>query len=173
MSEQDALAANLAAACGLLLADRQTTAVERRTGLPGNAAAALVVVGHAPGATIDFVRRVLGRSHSSVVRLVASLVDRGLLKRSAGDDGRVVSLTLTAAGRRLVGSALRARSQAVAEQLAVLTREERRALTTIAGKLLTNAVDDEVSAYRLCRLCDADACLEGECPVVAGLEDHA
>jgi DNA-binding MarR family transcriptional regulator len=171
--EDDALTTNLVAAFGLLLADTQYRAVERVTGLPGGAAAALVVVGHAPGQTIDFLRRVLDRSHSTVVRQVASLAERGLLERSAGEDGRVVSLTLTPAGRKVVRTALAERRRAVAERLEVLGVRDRRTLRGLVSRVLTDAVDDEVSAFRICRMCDGDACLEGECPVEQAFDQGA
>ena len=43
--------------------------------------AALCVIGHEPGLSIDFLARVLGMSHPGTVRLVDRLETDGLIKR--------------------------------------------------------------------------------------------
>lgn len=156
---------NVIAALGLLIADRQLRAVEQSTGLTGGAAAVLVLVGHAPGQSIDFLRRVLNRSHSAVVRMVGNLTGQGLLERGGTDDGRAVALRLTEHGRKVVSTALTERNRSVAGLLAVLTPREAGTLERLAGKLLASAVSDERSAFYICRLCDGDAC--NDCPVEA------
>ena len=81
---------NLLGTVSLLLVDEQLDAIERATGLGPSAAAALTTIGHAPGEPIEFLRRALRRTHSSVVRLVAGLVDAGRARRGSHADGRRV-----------------------------------------------------------------------------------
>ena len=164
----EAIVNQVSAMC-LLLADEQARAVEQASGLNSGAAAALVVIGHAPNKNIDFLRRVLRRSHSAVVRLVASLTDRDLLERHHAEDKRALALTLSERGTALCQDALKARQRTMADRLAVLTPRELRTLQRISGKLLTSAATDEVTALQVCRLCDAQAC--DDCPVEAGLDD--
>ncbi|WP_426955943.1 MarR family winged helix-turn-helix transcriptional regulator [Muricoccus radiodurans] len=81
-----------------------------------------------------------GLDKSQVSRVISTLVARGLVLRSTGrDDGREVTLRLSAAGRRTfegLMDAARTRDDAF---LGVLTAEERDALDGILSKLLAEA----------------------------------
>lgn len=162
-------AENLFGAISLLAAEELAAAVEESTGLHIGAAAALVSIGHAPGESIDFLARVLRRSHSSVVRLVSGLVDGGLLARGASPDGRIVSLQLTAKGKQLAKAALQRRGEVMTSILAPLNRAERRKIGELASKLIAARVDDEMHAHWICRLCDGDQC--EKCPMEQAFPD--
>jgi predicted ArsR family transcriptional regulator len=65
----------------------------------GETTAAIVVIGHASGLSIDELGRVLGLSHAGAVRLVDRLVAAGFAVRSkALRDRRAVALMLSEAG---------------------------------------------------------------------------
>lgn len=160
---------NVVGAFALFAAHEVATAVEAETDLNGVAASALVTIGHAPGESIDFLARVLHRSHSAVVRLVGGLVERGFVARSGGDDARIVQLTLTRSGKQVVRRALARRGSALRALLAPLDDAERTALAGIARKLVIANAGDATNAYWLCRLCDGDAC--DPCPMAEVFDD--
>jgi MarR family transcriptional repressor of emrRAB len=160
---------NVVGALALYAAQEIARAVEAETQLNGVAASALVTIGHAPGESIDFLARVLRRSHSAVVRLVGGLVDRGLVARSGGEDARVVQLSLTRSGKQLVRRALSRRTGALEALLEPLDASERTALAGIAHKLIVAHAGDELNAYWICRLCDGDAC--DPCPMSEVFDD--
>ncbi len=166
MAESDL---NVVGALALYAAHEIASAVEDETGLNGVAASALVTIGHAQGESIDFLARVLHRSHSAVVRLVGSLVARGLVQRSGGDDARIVQLTLSRSGKQAVRGALARRNAALRALLAPLDDADRTALAGIARKLVIAHAGDELNAFWICRLCDGDAC--DPCPMAEVFDD--
>jgi DNA-binding MarR family transcriptional regulator len=139
------------------------------TGLNNIAVAALVSIAHAPDESIDFLATTLRRSHSTVVRLVGSLVDQGLVSRNAGVDARVVSLDLTKAGKQMARKALASRTQVLDGLLAKLDRKERDTLESLSRKLIVSNVESEAEAMWICRLCDGEHC--DPCPMVAVFGD--
>jgi MarR family transcriptional regulator, negative regulator of the multidrug operon emrRAB len=62
--------------------------------------AALCVIGHKPGLSIDFLAHVLGMSHPGTVRLADRLEADGLIQRKPNKDGRTVALHLTVSGQK-------------------------------------------------------------------------
>nr|WP_239479307.1 MarR family winged helix-turn-helix transcriptional regulator [Lichenicola cladoniae] len=77
--------------------------------IPGSSKtnAAVVIIGHATGLSIDELRRVLGLSYPGTVRLVDRLVAAGLSVRSkALRDRRAVALVLTEAGGNCISEIL-------------------------------------------------------------------
>jgi DNA-binding MarR family transcriptional regulator len=69
-------------------------------------------------------------------RMVSTLVDNGLVKRSADkDDGRGVQLTTTTKGRRVYQRALQQRLRRFGEALARLNDEELLVMRTLATEL--------------------------------------
>ena len=130
----------------------------------GETAAALNLIGHAPGLHIDELASGLSLSHPGTVRLVDRLVADGLIERRvAAADRRAVELHLTRAGTRLRRTMLGGRRTATAELLAPLTARERAELEAIAIKLLRANVQTEADALGTCRFCDERAC--SDCPV--------
>lgn len=163
---------NILGALALALADELLRAAQHRAPEPGPAAAAIALIGHEPGMTIDRLRRALGLSHSGAVRLVDRLAGEALVVRGASaSDRRAVALTLTPSGERGARAILAARQGGLARALAGLCPTERASLDTIMAKLLRALVKDEDHAYAICRLCDPLACTA--CPVEAELRERA
>jgi DNA-binding MarR family transcriptional regulator len=150
-------AANVTGALAVAIADR----------LRGDSdAAALITLLERGGLSIEWLRRIVGLSHSAAVRLVDRLSGDGLVHRRPGADGRSVSIRLTASGRRAAERLRRERQDALVNLLAPLEPEERGALLAIAEKVLAGAVGGRWEARLICRLCDHGACTAaGGCPV--------
>jgi MarR family transcriptional regulator, negative regulator of the multidrug operon emrRAB len=168
---------NLVGAWSLAVADRLVLATTRAAGRGGQAPAALVALHEfAAGSTIDDLRKVLGISHSTAVRLIDGLVADGHVVRGRdSDDRRSVALKLTPAGRRTARRILAARQEALQSTLKGLSAQQRRSLITLAEVLTAELVDlklDERASGNgppsgwLCRLCDFGACgrRQGLCP---------
>jgi MarR family transcriptional regulator, negative regulator of the multidrug operon emrRAB len=67
-------------------------------GRTGEAGAAIIVLGYAPGLSVEILRKVLGLSHPRTVRLIDRLEADGLAERREAIDGRAVALHLTPKG---------------------------------------------------------------------------
>lgn len=159
---------NVIGAFALALADEILASTEDEAPEPGSAAAALALIGHEPGITIERLRRALGLSHPGAVRLVDRLETPGLVERGhSHQDRRTVSLALTDTGRQRVDAVLSRRQSVLQAALSTLSHEERTAFAQTAEKLLCFMLKDLDHAYTICRLCDQDACIE--CPVDAEL----
>ena len=164
MPEQPSLAAlNIIGAAALLVADEITRAVEAESGLAAISVAALVSIAHAPGEPIDFLAKSLHRSHSAVVRLVATLVDQGYAEKRAAPDGRAVSLELTRSGRLVVKKVLARRQQTLQRLFGTLPSTQVNLLEKAARRLIEAGATDELQAMWICRLCDGEAC--DPCPM--------
>ena len=170
MSHADELArtANLLGTMSLAVGDRLRAATETAAGHAGSGPAALAALStYLDGESIDVLGRSLGLTHSAAVRLVDRLEESRLVERGRGEDGRSVSVVMTAAGRRAGRKILDARHRAVGEVLESLSPSEQRTLTGVCEKLLGGLTGSHADASRICRLCDPDACghYEGLCPV--------
>jgi DNA-binding MarR family transcriptional regulator len=169
MSRSPALRSNVIGAFALNLGERVQSAVENACGVPGAPAVALVALHEfADGDSIAMLSRVLGVSHSRAVRVIDQLEARGWTRRTSDrEDGRAVSVRLTAAGARVAERALRAREAAIIDFLAPLSSGDIRALDAIAGSALGGQALNLEASRRLCRLCDAGDCghSDGRCPV--------
>ena len=154
---------NLVGALSLALADDLLRVVQSEA--PSTSpAAAIALVGHAPGLTIDQLSRALQLSHPGTVRLVDRLVRDGLVKRARStSDGRAVSLTLTETGKTVTARILSSRQSALARALSFLSVPDREALGRIAETMLRSMVRDVDHAFSVCRLCDTAVCTD--CPV--------
>jgi MarR family transcriptional regulator, negative regulator of the multidrug operon emrRAB len=143
-------------------------AAEDAAGQSGSGPPALAALStHLEGQSIGTLAKSLGLTHSAAVRLVDRLEASGLVKRGGAADGRAVSVTLTATGRKLGRDILSARERALGDVLEGLRPAERRALATACEKLLGSITASRADAQRICRLCDPDGCghYEGRCPV--------
>jgi len=159
---------NVIGALALALADTMQRDAQANAPEPGPAAAAITLIGHVPGLSIERLRRALSLSHSGAVRLVDRMAADGLVARfSARDDLRAVELRLTPLGETTCNAILSARQTGLASALTVLSPEEFQEFGRLAAKLLRGFVSTEDHAYRICRLCNYTACLE--CPVAAEL----
>jgi MarR family transcriptional regulator, negative regulator of the multidrug operon emrRAB len=155
---------NILGALALALSDDLLRRVQDQAPEPGPAAAAIALLRHEPGMTIERLRRALGLSHSGAVRLVDRLVADVLAVRRPGPvDRRAVALHLTDEGERRCDAILAARRGSLERALGTLDEAERIALAGLAEKLLAGLVQGPDDAYSICRLCDTAACLD--CPV--------
>ncbi|MGY4395966.1 MarR family transcriptional repressor of emrRAB [Sphingomonas sp. UYAg733] len=155
---------NLIGALALGIADRVRRASLDETGLGGEAAAALVVIGHAPGLSINILSGVLRLSHPGAVRVVDRLVEKGLAARTAAEhDRRSVTLTLTQSGRETRAALLERRRMVLDDLLSAVDPADRAVLERVAEAILPRLPSDAVSALNVCRLCDETRCLD--CPM--------
>jgi MarR family transcriptional repressor of emrRAB len=168
MSDSYVRDANLVGALALAIADRVQASAALAGGHGASGPAALTALhGHAAGATIDVLRRIVGLTHSGAVRLVDRLAAAGLVERRLGADGRSVALWLTPTGRRTARRILAQREAAVESALTELSAAERAALVRAAERMLPHLVEVPDDERRICRLCDTEACgrPRGRCPV--------
>ena len=164
--------ANIVGALALALADDIMQSTEHHAHEVGSAAAALTLVGHEPGLSINDLRAGIGLSHPGAVRLVDRLAAAGMVsRRPATDDRRAVALTLTPKGKTACQSIAAARQDALARGMAILNPHERTVFAALAAKMLQGLVRDEDHASSVCRLCDFDRCTR--CPVDAQLTSRA
>jgi MarR family transcriptional regulator, negative regulator of the multidrug operon emrRAB len=155
-------AANLTGALVLALADGLHEQLDSDS-------TALVTLLERGPSTVEFLRRVIGLSHSATVRLVDRLGDEDLLERGPGPDARSITVRLTRRGRGRAAALRRRREEVLSEALAPLDEGERRQLGRLAEKILGSLTRGREHARFTCRLCDHGVCRAGgRCPV-----DHA
>ena len=154
---------NIVGALSLALSDDLLQAAQSYA--PASApAAAIALVSHMPGMSINHLRSALGLSHPGAVRLVDRLVRDNLVQRSRSEsDGRAIALTLTEAGDAMCQSILSARQNAIARALASLNTTEREMLGRLAETMLRGILKGEEHAIEVCRLCNPAVCTN--CPV--------
>jgi DNA-binding MarR family transcriptional regulator len=158
--------ANLLGALVTALGDRLAGALAAEAGQHGGTPAALVQLAEHPGLTIDELRRRLGLSHSTVVRLVDRLVTRGLVTRTAHErDARAVRLTLTEPGHAAAASVAEARLDVLRAAVDHLPAKRRSDLEHIAEELLLALPTSLDDSSRTCRLCSLATCPQDRCPV--------
>jgi DNA-binding MarR family transcriptional regulator len=163
-------AANLLGALALALSDRLEGATTAAAWLAENDAVALSALDQfLESPRVDLLAQVLGLTSSGTVRLIDRLEDAGLVRRTAGEDGRVTSVALTASGRRRAQGVTRARMKLLDEALDALSPAERRQFGELAGKILAGLIRPPGATRWSCRLCDLLACgrPNGHCPVEA------
>ncbi|WP_112809175.1 MarR family winged helix-turn-helix transcriptional regulator [Ensifer sp.] len=162
---------NVVGALVLGLADAVLQQTENHAPEKGQAAAAIALLRHEPGMTIEQMRRALGMSHPGAVRLIDRLAKDGLVaRRPSVQDKRAVALHLTQAGETSCDAILKARYQRIADALDVFEPSERETFRLLTEKLLAAFVRDADHAYSVCRLCDVNAC--PDCPVVCSLQSQ-
>lgn len=167
--------ANLFGALALAITGAQLEAVQKASGLGGSGPAAIVSIGIVPQITIGELARITGVTHSVAVRLVETLVERGWVSRSFGEDKREVQLTLSRSGLRMRRSILAAREAVLDSALKRLTKSDRKDFARLASLLLINMTTSRKQADFICRICDEHACGGDLCPVEcrARLLEHA
>jgi DNA-binding MarR family transcriptional regulator len=151
----------------LAATDRFRSSMEHELGAAGGAPAALVHVQAWPEGSISQLAEVLGLSQPAAVRLVEKLVERGLLTRAPGPDGRTTALRCTRAGEELVDAMLAKRAASLRPLLAGLAPEERVQLEGLLTRVTVDLAHDRPGALNTCRMCDRDACEgnAGRCPL--------
>ena len=158
--------ANLLGALALALSDEIRSAAERQVTHGGSAPAALSLIGHEPGLSIDELARMLGMSHPGAVRLVQRLDRDRLIARKPTRDGRTSALQLTAAGRKRRARLLAERRTVLEGALKRLSAQERVQLAALLKKLLVGLKRDALHAYAICRFCEETVCQR--CPMAEG-----
>ena len=154
---------NLLGALALGLTDRMAHVMKNTLDRSGEMAAAVIVLGYAPGLSVEILRQVLDRSHPGTVRLIDRLEDDGLVERRKAKDGRAVALHLTRKGKRLRQRLMDDRLDTLEAALDGLTGDERRILGDLLSKVLINLPDTEMAKHRICRLCSVKTC--DDCPI--------
>jgi len=164
--------ANVIGALALALSDRLLREAQDQAPEPGPAAAAIALLRHEPGLTIERLRRALGLSHPGAVRLVDRLCEDGLVFRGmSARDRRAVALHLTDKGEAACSAILLARQGGLAPALSHLNAVELATFGALAEKILRGVVENQDHAYAICRLCDCVAC--SDCPVDDELQGRA
>lgn len=126
--------------------------------------AAIALIGHLPGITIQYLGHALSLSHPGTVRAVDRLESEGLvIRQRSAEDGRAVSLTLSRKGEKACRTLHASRQSVLCAALSNLSKSERQHLERIACKVLVSILKDEPHALRVCRLCDVEACKD--CPI--------
>jgi MarR family transcriptional regulator, negative regulator of the multidrug operon emrRAB len=157
---------NWLAAVALAITDAQRLAAEQAAGVGGAAPAALVALTEFDDEAIGSHAARLGLTDSGAVRLFDRLTAEGLVRRTAGRDGRTLAVRLTAKGRRTAERIVQARAAAVEEILAALDDAQRHQLAELSRKLLGSLRHVGFDARSVCRLCDYQVCHSaGVCPV--------
>ena len=156
--------ANLLGAAALAIEERVSRAVAD-AGVSREEASVLVTLHGTPGLTIREVSQILGMSHPGAVRLILRLGRHGAVEKRAGRDKREAHLLLTAAGRDLVEKILRAREEALVSPVAGIDPQNRGPFESGLEELLRTLVTTDLDTFRICRLCDEDACDQERCPV--------
>jgi len=165
---RSAQAANLLGALALRLSDELEDATTAAGSVAANDAIALSALNQfLESPRIDLLAQVLGLTSSGTVRLIDRLEGAGLVRRTAGEDGRVTSVALTTAGQRHAKAVTRARTELLDEALGALSPAERLQFGELAGKVLAGVVRPPGATRWTCRLCDLVACgrPNGHCPV--------
>jgi DNA-binding MarR family transcriptional regulator len=161
-------AANLLGALALAVSDRVSEMMADRPGYSQTAAAALSALDQfLDRPSVDQLSRVVGLTQSGGVRLVDRLEFDGLVRRGATADGRLTTVSLTAAGRRVARRLVRSRLETLDGFLAPLTPEEQDEFAALAGRVLVGMIRAPGARRWICRLCDLPACGRpiGQCPI--------
>lgn len=147
----------------LAITDRMTLSMREVLDRSGEMAAAIIVLGYAPGMSVEVLRQVLDRSHPGTVRLIDRLEQDGLVERREAKDGRAVALHLTRKGTKLRQKLMERRLDMLEDALHGLAADERKMLGTLIAKVLTNLPESDMAKHRICRLCAVPTCKQ--CPI--------
>lgn len=155
---------NLLGALALGLSDEIKDTAKRQVAHGGCTPAALSLIGHEPGLSIDHLARILALSHPGTVRLVDRLEADHLVTRKPTSDGRTVALHLTVTGQKRRAKLLAERRTVLERPLKQLSRHERAQLAILLEKLLIGIKRDAEHAFAICRHCEEGVCKP--CPMV-------
>jgi DNA-binding MarR family transcriptional regulator len=161
--------ANLLGALALEAAHAQQEAASKVVGQAGAAAAALALVGAAPGRTIEQLRGPLGLSQPGATRLFDRLAREGWIDRGATPGHRGLHLVLTEAGEETLRRVLAARREVLTDLLQPLDGPELSRLAALLERMLAARTTGRAALERLCRLCERGACRR--CPVGQAMDD--
>ena len=154
---------NLLGAVALALTDQIRVAMAQSLTQGGETAAAVIVLGYAPGLSVEILRQVIDRSHAGAVRLVDRLAREDLVERRKAKDGRAVALHLTGKGKRLRAKLMADRLDKLETSLSALSESERETFGELLAKVLSTLPETEMDKHRICRLCSVPTCKD--CPI--------
>lgn len=162
-----ARAANLLGAAALAVADGVLREATKASDVSASGSAALVTLLVAPGLSVTELGRRIGLSQPAAARMMDSLRQARLVRRSSA--GRSVALRLTEDGERAARRVLAARQAMLSDLLGELPGHQQEALAEALVPLLGVLYRRVRSADRLCRLCDRAVCCGNQavCPVGA------
>jgi MarR family transcriptional repressor of emrRAB len=170
---QNARGRNLLGALVVAVNDKMQQQAEAEISMAGQAAAALVTIGHNFGESVEFLSGILQLSHSGCVRLVDKLEEEGLIERRAGKDRRSVALYLTETGQQRKRDVLRARRDALSWVFETLDHRQQEQLTQLMEVMLKAITTCKADADTICRLCEEKVCAQARCPVTLGSIAHS
>ena len=157
---------NLLGAFAVGVADQVHSVAADETALGGEAAAALVVIGHTPNLSVNRLSQILRLSQPGTVRLVDRLVATGFAVRSATPhDRRAVAVNLTDEGRARRAMLLSRRREALKAILEAVAAKDLAVLERVTEAMLRSLPIDATSALSICRFCDELRC--PNCPMHA------
>ncbi|MDZ7679455.1 MAG: MarR family winged helix-turn-helix transcriptional regulator [Acidimicrobiales bacterium] len=159
---------NLLGALALALDDEVQSRTEAVAGHGPSAPATLVALLRRPDQSIERLRHSAGLSHSATVRLVDRLERDKLVIRRSAQDGRAVSLALSARGRRITLRLLQERRGVLSRALAGLSELDRRQLESLLEAMLRTQSRTRPDPTPVCRLCELSVCPLRRCPVPGG-----
>ena len=155
---------NLLGAVALGITDRIKAALKPTFDRSGEATSAVIVLGYAPGLSVEPLRHVLNLSHPGTVRLIDRLEKDSLVERRKAKDARAVALHLTRKGKKLRQQLMEKRLDMLDAALIGLTPQERRLFGDLLSKVLVNLPETEMSKHAICRLCSVATC--ENCPIL-------
>lgn len=149
---------------GALLTELQDEIDADMAPFSDSSAAALLTLLHWGKTPVTELAAVLRLSQPATTRLVAKLVEQGLVERVEAP-GRLAPVRLSTKGRSRARS-LQARRIARLEQaMAPLKSSDREQLDRMLSSILAGLVKNRRHARQICRLCDHDICDGPLCPV--------
>lgn len=156
--------ANIVGAMCLAISDKLNGELKEHSRQNDTSIAALNVIGLSEGLSNGQLGATLGITHSATVRLVDKLVEALFAEVRPGLDKRTVAIFLTDAGRTKVTQSLENRIHTLTGIVAVLSKEQREQLDSIAETLLGYFTETPEQAMHVCRLCEMVSCPLERCP---------
>lgn len=166
MTEQDT-GLNLVGSLALKIHDLQMDAAVDVSGISPTDCACLVSVAHQDTAqSIVDIAAICNLSHSAAVRLVERLEKKGYIcKTTTKFDRRKVHVELTEDGYEMRDKILKARRSAIEPIVSKFSRSDWKVIEWAAGFILADLTESRLESEQICRLCDAAACGNDNCPV--------
>lgn len=147
---------------GTLIEDRMA---EGFGDISTSAAALLITLLNRGPLTVSGLAGIVGVTQPTATRLIEGLEKRKFLRRAARE-GRLVTVSLTASGRRKAGTLQSRRAALAADLTGPLSAKERKRLGRLIDKVLYDATASRTDARTTCRYCDHGLCsAAGDCPV--------
>jgi DNA-binding MarR family transcriptional regulator len=156
---------NLLGAASVAIFDAQSAAMARQAGLKHSASAVVLTLGQHDVTTISELAKIVGITHSAMVRLIDGLERDALVTRQRGQSLREVSISLTDSGRDLFGKLRQAQFKVLGSLLQGLPDGEKLALESALSHILMTLTCNRESANHICRFCNEDVCGQDRCPV--------